>query len=242
MEKVARSMISQIPIYLKNSADMPRPTDPEFYLVTGDGVFMGRNHKFFTSDVRAPRMPRALASHQASCLVNYPKLGVAALEYIVGFFDQVYQRHGSESIVLLFWNQASQRYKLCVPKQEATVWESYSGYRTAMDVTYELPISMPRDHLLVADIHCHCDFGAYTSFTDAKDETFRDGVHAVVGHIDRHEPDFHIEISIDGSRFKMDFDQLFKGFNKRRIHVPSEWFDQLTVKVKRPQTWSWQPR
>jgi hypothetical protein len=231
-------MMNQIPIYLKHSADMTRPTDPEFFLVTGDGVFMGRNHRFFTSDVRAPRMPRSLAGHTASCLVNYPKLGVAALEYIVGFFDQVYHRHGSESIVLLFWNQTTQRYKLFVPVQEATVWESYSGSRTAMDVTYELPIPMPRDHLLVADIHCHCDFGAYTSLTDAKDEEYRDGVHAVVGHIQRNEPEFHIEISIDGARFTMDFPQLFKGFNQRRTHVPSEWFEQLTVKVKRPQTWS----
>lgn len=232
--------MNQVPIYLKQSADMPRPTDPEFYLVTGDGIFMGRNHKFFASDVRAPRMPRGLASHQASCRVNYPKLGVAALEYIVGFFDQVNQLHACESIVLLFWNQTRQRYKLWVPKQQATVWESYSGHRTAIDVTYELPIPMPRDHLLVADIHCHCDFGAYTSFTDAKDEEYRDGVHAVVGHIERNQPDFHVEISIDGSRFTMDFDQLFKGFNKRRMKVPNQWFDQLKVKVKRPQTWSWQ--
>ena len=106
-----------------------------------------------------------------------------------------------------------------------------------MDVTYELPIPMPRDHMLVADIHCHCDFSAYTSFTDASDEKYRDGVHAVVGHIDREQPDFHVEISIDGTRFTMDFDQLFKGFNKRRRNVPSEWFDQVTVRVERP--WSW---
>ncbi len=231
-------MINQVPIYLKHSLDMPRPTDPEFYLVTGDGVFMGRNHPFFTSDVPAPRMPRSLAGHSVSCQVNYPKLGVAALEYIVGFFDQVYQRHGSESIVLLFWNQISQRYKLWVPKQEATVWQSSSGYRSAMDVTYQLPIPMPQNHLLVADIHCHCDFAAYTSFTDANDEKYRDGVHAVVGRIDRQQPEFHVEISIDGTRFKMDCDQLFKGFNKRRMNVPDEWFDQLTVKVNRPRSWT----
>lgn len=233
-------MMKQVPIYLKHSADMPRPTDSEYYLVTGDGVFMGRNHPFFTSDVLAPQMPRSLANHHASCQVNYPKLGVAALEYIVGFFDQVYRRHGSESIVLLFWNQTKQRYKLWVPKQKATVWESSSGYRSAMDVTYELPIPMPADHLLVADIHCHCDFAAYTSFTDANDEKYRDGVHAVVGHIDRERPDFHVEIAIDGARFKMDFNQLFKGFNERRMNVPDEWFDQLTVKVDRP--WSWAAR
>ena len=82
---------------------------------------MGRNHPFFMSDVPAPRAPRSLAGHQPYCQVRYPKLGVAALEYIVGFFDLVYQDHGAESIVLLFWNQRKQRYKLCVPRQEATV-------------------------------------------------------------------------------------------------------------------------
>ena len=228
-----------IPIYLKNEPNRPRPTEPEFYWITGNGVFFCRNHAFFKSDVPAPQPPQSLASHQSSCRVCYPQLSVSALEFIVGFFDRVYQIHGSESIVLVYWDLIRKRYKLHVPKQEATVWESYSGYRTAMDVTYELPTAMPRDHLLVADIHCHCDFGAYTSFTDAKDEEYRDGVHAVVGRIDQDQPDFHAQISIDGSRFEMGFDQLFKGFHKRRIGVPNEWFDQLTVKVNRPQTWSW---
>ena len=96
---------------------------------------------------------------------------------------------------------------------------------------------MPRDHLLVIDIHGHCDFAAYTSFTDAHDEKYRDGVHAVVGHIDRQKLDFHVEISIKGTRFKMELEQLFKGFNKRRMHVPDEWFDQLAVKEDR--LWPW---
>ena len=70
-------------------------------------------------------------------------LGVAALEHIVGFFDRVFARHGSESIVLLYWDQKRRRYKLCVPPQEASVWESLSGRRSAMDVTYQVPIPAP---------------------------------------------------------------------------------------------------
>lgn len=231
--------MNQIPIYMKTSEDMPRPEDPEFYLMTGNGLFFGRNHRFFSSDVPSPRAPRNLAKHEAACQVRYPKLGVAALEYIVGFFDRIFKLHGSESIILLFWNQSRQRYKLWVPEQEATVWESYSGVRSALDVTYELPIPMPRDHLLVADIHCHCDFSAYSSFTDKQDEQYRDGVHAVVGHIEREAPDFHVEISIDGSRFRMQFDQLFQGYNRRRLNVPEEWIKKVKVKVNRSSGYSW---
>ncbi len=231
--------MKQVPIYLKTSEDMPRPKDEMFYWMTSNGLFMGRNHPFFSSDVPAPRAPRYLAEHRSACQIRYPKLGVAALEYIVGFFDRVYQDHGSESIVLLFWNQSRQRYKLWVPEQEATVWESRSGVRSALDVTYELPIPMPRDHLLIADIHCHCDFGAYTSFTDEHDEKYRDGVHAVVGHIEREAPDFHVEVSVDGTRFRMQFDQLFRGYRQRRTEIPEKWLKQVKVKVNRSRGFSW---
>ena len=80
---------------------MPRPADPEYYLITGSGTFFGRNHPFWQSDAPVKRSPRSLATHQPYCKVDFPKLGIAALEYIVGFFDKVYQLHGSESIVLL---------------------------------------------------------------------------------------------------------------------------------------------
>ena len=56
--------MNQIPVYLKTSQDTPRPADPEFYWITQDGTFLGRNHRFFTSDVPAPRAPRSLAEHQ----------------------------------------------------------------------------------------------------------------------------------------------------------------------------------
>jgi len=231
--------MNQIPIYMKTSEEMLRPNDPEYYMMTANGLFLGRNHKFFSSDVPAKRAPRQLAGQKPFCEIRYPKLGVSALEFIVGFFDRVFHKHGSESIVLLFWNQNKQRYKLLVPEQEATVWESYSGTRSAMDVTYKLPIPMPRDHLLVADIHCHCDFGAYTSFTDERDEQYRDGVHAVIGQIDRDPPQFHLDIAVDGTRFRMDFNQLFKGYGRRRLDVPQKWMDQVKVKVSRPKTYSW---
>ena len=231
--------MSHIPIYLKTDPDMPRPTDSEFYLITADGTFFGRNHPFFVSDVFVRQIPRALQPHQAFCRVRFPRLGVAALEYIVGFFARVYQEQGAESIVLLFWNQRRRRYRLWVPKQEATVWESSNGVRSALDVTYELPVPLPRDHLLVADIHCHCDFGAGSSYTDRHDERYRDGVHAIVGRIDRGEPpEFRLEVSVDGSRFVMRFDQMFKGYRLRRQQIPRKWLEAVTINVKRAKPWS----
>lgn len=228
--------MESIPIYLKTSPGMNRPTDPEFYLVSRNGTFIGRNHPFFKSDVQVQRPPKSLAPHSSSCEIRYPKLGTAALEYIVGFFDLIYQTRGAESIVLLLWNQRRHRYRLCVPEQEATVWVSRSGIRSAVDVTYEVPVPLPSDHLLVADIHCHCDFGAYASFTDEKDEVYRDGVHAVIGRIDREPPEFHLEFAVDGSRFSCTFDQLFKGYRRRRRTIPQKWLDAHRVKLSRAKS------
>ncbi len=223
-----------IPIYLKTSPDMTRPNDAEFYWITASGTFLGRNHPFFVSDVAVKQPPRALAEHRASCLIRYPRLGVAALEYIVGFFDRVYDLHGSESIVLLYWDVVCKRYRLVVPPQVATVWETSSGSRSALDVAYETPTVPPRNCLLVADIHCHGDYAAYASFTDEKDELHRDGVHAIVGRIDREAPEFHLEITVDGSRFGLQFEHFFRGYKRRRRRVPQAWIDQVKVKVDRP--------
>jgi hypothetical protein len=228
-----------IPIYLKRDPNMPRPEDPQFYWVTGGGIYFCRNHPLFASDVPAKYPPRSLAAHQPWCQVKYPKLRRTMLEYIVGFFDRVYTQYGSESIVLVYWDHKRHRYRLRIPKQQATVWESTSGYRSAMNVTYQVPLDTPPHQLLVGDIHCHCDFGAGPSTTDEQDEQYRDGVHAIVGHIDREPPEFTIMISVDGFRFSMRFDQLFRGYLRRRRIVPPEWLAQLSVKINRPQApWS----
>lgn len=229
--------MNKIPVYLKTDADQPRPTDTEYYLMTRDGMYLCRNHPFFETDAPTRRPVRALAGHEPTCTVRYPKLGVAALEFIVGFFGKVYELHGSESIVLLLWNMERQRYKLLVPEQEASVWESYSGSRSALDVRYTVP-PLPRRHLLLGSIHSHADMGAYSSSTDCADERYQDGVHAIVGHVHREPPTFHVELAVDGYRFPLEFDDIFQGYRKRRRMIPDEWLKKVKVEVDRPK-WSY---
>ncbi len=222
-----------IPIYLKTSADMPRPDDPEFYWLTRNGLYICRSHAFFSSDAPAKRMPGSLAAHEPACEVRFPRLGAAALEYVVGFFGEVYLRHGAEAVVLLLWDLQRKRYRICVPPQRAGVWKSYRGPPCAIDVTYEIPTPLPPSHLLIGDIHSHADLAAYSSGTDTHDERFRDGVHVVVGRIDRDPPEFHLEMAADGFRFKLDFDHFFRGYQARRRDIPAAWLDKVQVDVHR---------
>jgi proteasome lid subunit RPN8/RPN11 len=215
---------------------MQRPDDTEFFWLTRDGMYLCRNHLFFQSDVPARRMPRWLAEHRPTCRVMFPLLGVAALEYVVGFFGEVYRRHGAEAIVLVLWDLRRKRYRLCVPPQEAKVWESHGGLPRAIDVTYRMSASLAPDHLLVGDIHSHADLQAYSSGVDKHDEQFRDGVHVVVGRIDREPPEFHLEMTVDDCRFTLKFGHFFRGYRARRRCVPEEWLRQVKVEVSR-STW-----
>jgi hypothetical protein len=223
--------MSPIPLYLKTTPDMPRPTDPEFYWVTRDGAFLCRNHPFFTTDVPTRRPVKALAAHAAACEVRYPRVPVSTLEFVVGFFDRVYEEHRSESVVLLLWDLDRQRYRVWVPDQEATVWRSWSGARSPLDVSYTVPRALPERHLLVGDVHCHGNMPAYSSWTDRADERYRDGVHAIVGRIDDDPPEFHVELAVDGHRFELEPAQVFEGYRKRRRIVPRRWLDRVTVKI-----------
>jgi hypothetical protein len=227
-----------IPLYLKTDAQMPRPTDPEFYWLTRDGAFLCRNHPFFASDVPTRRPVKALASHEPRCVVRYPQVKRSTLEFIVGFFDRVYRLHGSESVVLLLWDMERRRYKVCVPEQEASVWESYTGRRSPQDVRYAVP-PLPAGHLLVGDIHSHGNMAAFSSVTDRADERYRDGIHGVVGRVEREPPEFHLELAIDGYHFGLEMGQVFEGYSQRRRFVPRQWIDRVRVKVEGWSGWSY---
>jgi hypothetical protein len=217
-----------LPLYLKTDEQMPRPPDPEFYWLTRDGAFLCRNHPFFTSDVPTRRPVRALAAHEPRCLVHYPRVKASTLEFIVGFFARVYEQHRSESVVLLVWDLEGQRYRVVVPEQEATVWRSWTGRCSPLDVRYTVPPLPPR-HLLVGDVHCHGNLAAFASATDRADERYRDGVHGVVGRVEDEPPEFHLELSVDGHRFPLEMDQIFEGYTSRRRFVPRQWLERVKV-------------
>ncbi len=224
-----------IPVYIKTRADMPRPDDPEFFLLTQNGTFLCRNHPFFASDVPTRRPVRALAAHEPGVVVRYPKLRASMLESVVGFFWRIYQLHRSEAIVLLVWDLVEQRYRLVVPEQEATVWRS-GWQRSPQDVSYRVG-ALPPGQLLVGDIHSHGNMSAFASWTDETDERHRDGVHAVVGLIENEPPDFHVELAVDGERFKLQPEQIFEGYQARRRFVPRTWLERVKVREVGWHSW-----
>jgi PRTRC genetic system protein A len=223
------------PIHLKLTPEMQWPKDEAmFHVLASNGLYRCRNTPFYSSSVLATDFPSELAAHDQFLKLTYPKIPQRTFEKIIGYFWRVGARYGAEAAVLLAWNKAAQRYEIVVPEQLSLVSTSWHGRAYPIEVHYEIP-SLPADWMLVGDIHSHVEGPAYASYTDKDDELHRPGLHVVVGRIHEEPPEFHIEVSVDGARFKIkNLESIVEGYHHRRTgEVPQEWLDKVTVK-----TWS----
>ena len=220
------------PIYLKTDQAMEWPTDRMFYLLSRSGLFLCRNHDFFSSCVPADRWPGELAEQRSFLNFDYPRLPQRMLERVVGFFDIIGERHHSEAGVLLTWNSRSKQLEFVVPQQTGTVGGAQYGKPYPMDLYYEVP-PLPPHVLLIGDIHSHVDGPAYASWTDRADEAYRPGLHLVVGRILDEPPEFYCAVMADGTRFRVrDLSLVMEGYRqRRRDEVPGEWLDKVKVEA-----------
>ena len=219
------------PIYIKPRADTAWPEDSVFYMLTGSGLFLCRNNPFYQSAVPAPRWPVELAKQKSFLAVRYPKISRRLLEYIVGYFDAVADRHNSEAAVLLAFNRTTQRVQLVVPDQVATVSRNGWGAAYPVGVEYEIPANLSPELTLIGDVHSHVDSAAYASYIDKHDETYRPGLHVVVGRLNCEPPEFHIEAVTDGTRFTVDQELVLGGYRQRRVDIPEAWMDKITIET-----------
>ncbi|MFI5379396.1 MAG: hypothetical protein ACHRHE_08865 [Tepidisphaerales bacterium] len=227
------------PIY-HNHGETGFPQDPAFYMLGSNGLFYCRNTEFFSSCVPARGWPLELSAQRTFMKLRYPKMDRRQFELVIGFFSRVFDQHRSEAAIIPVWDRRQQRIRLVVPPQEATVTRGYSGKCYPNDVHYEIP-GLPPHQFPLGDIHSHGDGAAYASWMDKSDETFRAGLHIVVGRIDRDPPDVHIEAVVDGHRFAVAPESVIEGYQRRRLGVPKEWMDQVTVKVETYSSYSTQP-
>lgn len=217
------------PVYAKGE-DFEWPSNKKmFYLLTGDGVFLCRNHPFFKSSVKTSKVIAEMPVHESFLEPNYPFICALSMERVVGWFYAVAKKHHSEAIVLLCWNALDKRLEIVCPKQEA------NGCR----VTYTTP-TMPPGWTIIGDIHSHVDMSAFSSTTDQTDETHRPGLHIVVGKVTSNRPEFFVNAVVDGEAFTIeDHDTVFA--YESLGEWPVSWMNQLTVNRYERQRSSWLP-
>ncbi|MHC4514568.1 MAG: hypothetical protein ACYS5W_12800 [Planctomycetota bacterium] len=220
------------PIYIQESADEPWPQDSAFYLVSGSGLFLCRNHEMFRSCTPVRTGPSELPPQQSFLEPSYPKVPQVLMEQLVGFFDAMASRHCCEAGAYLVYDETEKAVTVRVPPQVSTVREGWSDAFYPVGLDYENLDPLLPQQLILGTVHSHVYGAAYSSGIDVHDEVDKPGVHIVVGKLDKEPADFHAEAVVDGSRFRLELQSVIENYQQRRDDFPAEWIEKVTVEVK----------
>lgn len=182
-----------------------RPRTSPCYILAEKGLYQRKKGLFFTSSVRiwdgVEKPIGWLGKRRQKLALRLPtKVSRAIRVQAVGFFRAVLKKHGTEAILLLYWDTRKNRYKLLCPKQRT----AFAG------LDYDLPLT-PDGLIRIGTIHSHCDFGAFHSGTDCDDEEHEDGVHVTIGDLGKKEPSYALSLVVDGKRQHLQFADVFEG-------------------------------
>ena len=220
------------PVYLNTGPGGAAPTEEAAYVLSGNGLFLHRNHPFFTSCLPARTWPGELGTTEPAFTPRYPRIPADQLERAVGFFAAVARLHQSEAALLIAWDTRAERIRLLVPIQRCTTLSTGTGNEIPVGVHYRPP-PMPGHFTLIGDMHSHVDGEARSSSVDRSDEQYRPGLHIVVGRIHREPPDFCVDAVVDGFRFGLDPATVLDlaSYRKRPARVPERWLSKVTVEA-----------
>jgi PRTRC genetic system protein A len=188
-------------VYLHNGEN-PLPEDDICYIIAKDGIYLKK--KLGVMDSIAPvKEISILQTIQPTAKMNIPKIPAVEFGKIYEFFKAVYQAHSSESIVLLFFNETTKKYKVIAPHQKV----SGAGAEYDRGIVIE-------GHTMIGTIHSHANFSAFHSGTDVGDEMNFDGLHITIGHVNSHNPSITACIVANGHRVVVEPEEYVAGIIK----------------------------
>lgn len=212
-----------IPPILVKETDLPAPTGaPAFFLLASNGVFLVKEMDLYRACVEVKGVP-GLLPHQESIQLKIPRLPRALVETCIGFFSTLYRRYQSEGVLLLFFSHTN-GFHVEAPTQSVYRWASG---RPCRRVDYENPPT-PAGYSRLGTWHSHANLPAYHSHQDHLDEAGEDGLHVVVGAIDRGDPSFSFSFVVNGRRFFLREEDVIEGYDHPILPPPGKWMEQVT--------------
>ena len=190
------------------------------FVVARDGLYLRKRSLLGVSQTRVEHVAHLPAGSE---FVEYalPPVPADVMARVVGFFRAVYRAHRTEAAVLLVWRDGV--FDLVVPPQKVT----------AVSVAFDVRDGdIPPGWRVVGSMHSHGAYGAYASTTDEDDEAELDGLHVVVGQLDKGRPGYAAAIVVDGVRFTLKADRLFAR-TRRTVEPPDAWMAMVTVAPRR---------
>jgi len=195
------------------------------FVVARDGVYLRKQTLLGESQTKVDRLAHLPAAEE---YVEYvlPKVPADLMARVVGFLRAVYRLRRTEALVLLLWEDG--QFAVHVPAQRV------SGSSVKFTLAEE---ELPARARLVGTIHSHGAFGAFASSIDEADEAELDGLHLVVGDLDRRRPSYSAAIAVDGHRFEASL-KLVLERPRRLVEPPTNWLERVKLlPPPRPKKW-----
>lgn len=177
------------------------PEDDIFYIISKEGIFLKKKLGIIESIIPVNHIG-ILNNLEINSFVklNIPKIPVMRFVEIVSFFKEVHNLYSSESIVLIYYNENSKKFKFHIPEQIVSF--------TSVDYITDII----ENYNLIGDIHSHGTMSAFHSEVDESDEKEFDGIHITVGSLNN-DPSISISSSIivNGTRFIIQSEDYIQG-------------------------------
>ena len=190
------------PIYiLKEGAKLPE--NGTYYVVAGNGTFIRKDTGLITALVKVPQIS-FLEEVEPWAQQRFPKIPREVIARAVDFFNKVYQKFGTEAILLLYYSKNEKRFELFCPAQtveELGIEEYEKDFRFS-------------NFQLVGTIHSHGWLEAFYSGTDDDDDDGLDGLHVTLGSMDTPHFSISCSLAVNGNRFMIEPEKMIEGIQK----------------------------
>ena len=203
-------------IQLNTAGFTPFEDENYQYILAGNGLFLGKRNAAFTATVPVDPTTEFGLQPLETTMHLHPNIRLTAsvIHPAIAFFRTVFERYGTESLLLILLDPETDEVTLGCPRQQ-----NNTGWVHAED-----DASIP-DHLLrIGTIHTHPG-SSFHSEGDIDDEAHRDGLHIVIGNLDRPVPDFTASLVVKGHRKELDPNEVME----LQLAFDESWLDQIHV-------------
>lgn len=202
------------------------------YVLAREGAYLERRTPMYATCVRTHGPLPPLPPHRESCTLYLPKLPRAMVRVMLSFFMAAYELHEGEAALVLLYHPAGRRFRWHCPLQTVEVYRSFGRLRAYDSITYEMPLELPAGYVICGDAHSHGDLQSQPSGMDHRDETYKDGLHIIVGQLGRNRlPQYHVDFVMDGQRFRFAPQQILEDPSCEPFPAaPESWMKRIVMK------------
>lgn len=205
-------------IELFKAKDGP-PSDGYGIIAADDGYYIKKTNPIFEAIAKTTKVS-GLGDMEETFRLTASKIPYAVILKALDFFRVVYKKHSAEAAVLLLYQDGE--WDLSAPEQEVG----------GASVDYQVRPVDKEGKLLVGSIHSHPNFGASFSGIDDKDDKYFDGIHIVLGNVDKDIPDIVVSAAVNDSRIELKPEDVIEGWPSPPVTEDDHpWLGQVKKKT-----------